>query len=135
MSGESCDTDPSKYQVTLAEARTDLARQRNVLAMERTLSAWIRTGMALTAVALAMPKLIDLGRWMWVIRIVGIVLLLTAIAMYYTAYRRYVLASKKLSGQGIDMTSTWVIVAMIAALIFCTLLSMLLLFEESWYTF
>lgn len=66
MSGESCYTDPSKYQVTLAEERTVLARQRNVLAVERTLSAWIRTGMALTAVALVMPRLLDIGRWMWV---------------------------------------------------------------------
>jgi putative membrane protein len=131
MSAESCYTDPSKYQVTLAEERTTLARQRNILAVERTFSAWIRTGLALTAVALLMPKLLDLGRWLWVMRIIGIVLLLTATSMYYVAYKRYYIASEKLASQDIATTSRWIITLMIAALVFCTLLSMLLLFQET----
>ncbi len=87
---------PVDYQVTLAEERTTLARQRNILAVERTFSAWIRTGLALNAVALIMPKLIETGQWLGLERFIGVVLTLTAATMYYMAYRRYHIASRKL---------------------------------------
>lgn len=121
---------PADYQVALAEERTVLARQRNILALERTFSAWIRTGLSLNAVALIMPRLIETGRWLGIGRIIGIVLTLTAAAMYYVALLRYHTASEKLATQSIEVTSHWWIDAMIAALIFCTLLSLLLLFRE-----
>ena len=122
---------PADYQTALAEERTTLARQRNILALERTFSAWVRTGLSLNAVALITPRLIELGRWEWVVRLIGIVLTLTAAGMYYLAYQRYHVASLKLTAQGIETTSHRAIDLMIAALIFCTLLSLLLLFQET----
>ncbi len=122
---------PVDYQVTLAEERTTLARQRNILAVERTFSAWLRTGLSLNAVALIIPKLIETGQWLWVERIIGFVLTLTAAIIYYVACRRYHIASRKLETQGIETTSHREIDLIIAALIFCTLLSLLLLFQET----
>jgi putative membrane protein len=122
---------PADYQVTLAEERTTLARQRNILAVERTFSAWLRTGLSLNAVALVMPRLVDIGRWMWVVRIIGITLTISAAFVYYFAYRRYHIASRKLETQGIETISRRAVDVIIAALIFCTLLSLLLLFQET----
>ena len=123
-------SDRSQYQTQLAEERTSLARQRNILAVERTFSAWIRTALSLNAVALIMPKLIESGRWLGVERIIGFVLTLTAAGMYYVALLRYHVASEKLEAEGIEVTPHRWIDAMIIALIFCTLLSLLLLFRE-----
>ncbi|HUL61824.1 MAG TPA: DUF202 domain-containing protein [Methanocella sp.] len=123
-------SDMSHYQTQLAEERTSLARQRNILAVERTFSAWIRTGLSLNAVALIMPRLIETGQWLGVERAIGIVLTLTAAVMYYVAYQRYHIASRKLEAQGIEVTSHRAIDLMIAALIFCSLLSLVLLFQE-----
>lgn len=123
-------SDLALYQAQLAEERTTLARQRNILALERTFSAWIRTALSLNAVALIMPKLIETGRWLGIERIIGVVLTLTAVVMYYIALLRYHVASEKLAQQGIEVTSHRWIDAMIAALIFCSLLSLLLLFRE-----
>ena len=122
--------DRSLYQTQLAEERTVLARQRNILAVERTLSAWIRTGLSLNAVALIMPKLIETGRWLGIERIIGVILTLTAAVMYYVALWRYHIASQKLIAQGIEVTPHKWIDLMIAALIFSSLLSLLLLFRE-----
>ncbi|HUL61891.1 MAG TPA: DUF202 domain-containing protein [Methanocella sp.] len=121
---------PADYQVALAEERTTLARQRNILALERTFSAWIRTGLALNAVALIMPRLIETGRWLGIERIIGVVLTLTAAGMYYIAYLRYHQASQKLVAQGIEVTPHRWIDVVIAALIISSLLSLLLLFRE-----
>ena len=123
-------SDISYYQTQLAEERTSLARQRNILAVERTFSAWIRTGLSLNAVALIMPKLIETGRWLGIERIIGIVLTLTAAVMYYVALWRYHIASDKLAREGIEVTPHRWIDVMIVALIFCSLLSLLLLFRE-----
>jgi putative membrane protein len=123
-------SDVSLYQVQLAEERTTLARQRNILAVERTFSAWIRTGLSLNAVALIMPKLIETGRWLGIERIIGILLTLTAAVMYYVALWRYHVASDKLAKEGIEVTPHQWIDVMIVALIFCSLLSLLLLFRE-----
>ncbi len=123
-------SDRSLYQTQLAEERTVLARQRNILAVERTFSAWIRTGLSLNAVALIMPRLIETGRWLGIERLSGILLTLTAAAMYYIALWRYHIASEKLASQGIEVTPHRWIDLMIAALIFCSLLSLLLLFRE-----
>ncbi len=123
-------SDMTHYQTQLAEERTSLARQRNILAVERTFSAWIRTALSLNAVALVMPKLIETGRWLGIERIIGLVLTLTAAGMYYIALLRYHVASEKLKAKGIEVTPHRWIDAMIAALIICTLLSLLLLFRE-----
>jgi putative membrane protein len=123
-------SDLSLYQAQMAEERTTLARQRNILALERTFSAWIRTALSLNAVALIMPRLIETGRWLGIERILGVVLTITAAVMYYIALLRYHVASEKLAQQGIEVTSHRWIDAMIAALIFCTLLSLVLLFRE-----
>ncbi|OPY29010.1 MAG: hypothetical protein A4E28_01167 [Methanocella sp. PtaU1.Bin125] len=122
---------PPDYQVALAEERTALARQRNVMAVERTFSAWLHTGLSLNAVALVMPKLVDIGRWMWVVRVLGIVLTLAAAVTYYFAYRQYHVASRNLEAQGIETGSHREIDVIVAALIFCTLLSLVLLFQET----
>jgi putative membrane protein len=123
-------SDLALYQAQLVEERTTLARQRNILALERTFSAWIRTGLSPNAVALIMPKLIGAERWLGIERIIGIVLTITAAVMYYIALLRYHAASEKLVQQGIEVTSHRWIDGMIAALIFCSLLSLLLLFRE-----
>ncbi|MGA9140864.1 MAG: DUF202 domain-containing protein [Methanocella sp.] len=121
---------PADYQVTLAEERTTLARQRNILAVERTFSAWLRTGLSLNAVALLIPKLIETGQWLWLERFIGIILTLTAAIVYFVAYQRYHIASRKLATQGIETTSHRAIDVIIIALIFCSLISLLLLFRE-----
>ena len=123
-------SDRALYQAQLAEERTTLARQRNILAVERTFSAWIRTGLSLNAVALILPKLIETGGWLNIERVIGIVLTLTAAVMYYVALGRYHIASDKLAREGIAVTSHRWMDLMIAALIFCSLLSLLLLFRE-----
>jgi putative membrane protein len=130
VSGAGGKSIPADYQAALAEERTFLARQRNILAVERTFSAWIRTALSLNAVALIMPRLIETGRWLGIERIIGVILTLTAAAMYYIALLRYHVASKKLAEHGIEVTPHRWVDAMIAALIFCTLLSLLLLFRE-----
>jgi hypothetical protein len=81
-------------------------------------------------VALIMPRLVETGRWLGIERIIGVILTLTAAAMYYVALWRYHNAGQKLAAQGIEVTPHKWIDLMIAALIFCSLLSLLLLFRE-----
>ncbi|WP_230739548.1 YidH family protein [Methanooceanicella nereidis] len=119
-----------KDQIKLAHERTFLAKERNLLANERTLSAWIRTGLSLVAVALALPRLLELSHWLWALRIIGVVFITTATVVFVIAYRSYSAINRKLTEEGVESTPTWVLKIVILALLLCNVLALLLLFQE-----
>lgn len=119
----------SNIRTQYAEERTSLARERNMMANERTYSAWIRTGLSLFAVAIALPKLLDIARWGIMIRIIGAVFIVIACILFLLASYRYDQASKRLKAEGMPpVLPTWVFRIIAVVLLICLLLSIILLF-------
>jgi putative membrane protein len=114
---------------TLAVERTDLARQRNLLANERTFSAWVRTGLAAVVAGLGIARLLSAGEWMWMARVIGVILILTGGGIYVIAFRRYCQACRLVEQEGTRATPIWLMSILIVALILSSLLALVLLFQ------
>lgn len=71
-----------------AEDRTDWAEDRTILANERTFAGWMRTAMACLAVALGSRALFREFEPGWVARLLAELLVLVALFIIWSAYRR-----------------------------------------------
>ena len=109
---------------------TTLAMQRNIMANERTFSAWLRTGLALVVAAIALPRIIHFVNWAWTIRLVGIIFIVIAVAIFGVAYWRYEAESKNLKCAGAIMTPTWLIKILTILLMATAIVSVAMLFHE-----
>ncbi len=109
---------------------TTLAMQRNVMANERTFSAWLRTGLALTVAAVALPRIIHFVRWSWALKLIGLVFIVVAMVIFYVAYWRYEVESKRLIWEGMAMTPPWLLKILTIGLMVTAVVSIALLFHE-----
>lgn len=107
-----------------------LAMQRNIMANERTFSAWLRTGLALIVAAIALPRIIHFVNWSWTIKLVGVIFIIIAAAIFVVAYWRYEAESKKLMCAGAIMTPAWLLKILTILLMIISILSVAMLFHE-----
>lgn len=107
-----------------------LSMQRNIMANERTFSAWLRTGLALIVAAIALPRIIHFVNWSWTIKLVGVIFIIIAAAIFVVAYWRYEAESKKLMCAGAIMTPAWLLKILTILLMIISILSVAMLFHE-----
>ncbi len=121
---------PTESKHELAQDRTDWAQERTLLAKERTFSAWGRTGISAMAAGLAISRLLGSVGSPWIARTLGAVLILTGGAIYALGFLSYRKTLRKFAEEGVRGTPLWIIAAITLALLFSTVLGLLLVFAE-----
>ena len=71
----------------LAENRTKLAEDRTVMANERTFSSWIGAGLGCVGIGLGVEAIFKESEPTWLAKLAATVFMLTAIAVFYAAWR------------------------------------------------
>ncbi len=120
--------DDNKSKGELSEERTYLAHERTFLANERTFTAWVRTGIALIATGLGIVRFLEVGAPKWIMRILGLMLVITGELCYVFAYWRYNKISKKLAYKSIQGTPVWVLAFLFISLFIMTSVAILVIF-------
>jgi len=121
-------TDENNPKEKLSQERTYLAHERTFLANERTFTSWVRTGIALIATGLGIVRFLDIGAPRWIMRILGLMLVITGELCYIFAYWRYNKISKKLTYETLDITPVWVITFLSISLFIMTVVAVLVIF-------
>ncbi|WP_425448872.1 YidH family protein [Dethiothermospora halolimnae] len=118
-----------KKKNVLAEERTDLAHERTFLANERTFIAWLRTGLALVGAGLGIVKFLESEGPDWVMRIMGLLLVITGEASYIFAYWRYNRIRKKLDYEALDTVPIWLLIFITISVLVMSVVSGLVIFN------
>jgi len=92
---------PAQATVSPHDAMTRLMWRRTLMANERTYSAWVCTVLSLMAVALALPKLVNVGPQGWIVKVIGVIFLLVAGALFIFASLTYSETDKRLREEGL----------------------------------
>jgi putative membrane protein len=120
----------AKDRTDWAQDRTDWAQERTMLAKERTLMAWGRTGISAMAAGLGISRFLGSVESPWLARTLGTVLILTGGVIYVLGFLSYRKALKKLAEVGVRGAPLWIIGVITFALMFTTVLALLLIYEE-----
>jgi putative membrane protein len=91
----------------LARFRTEWADERTRMAAERTFAAWIRTGLALVAGGLATARLLTSIEPGWLVRSMGVILIVLGGTVFALGFRTYREMSKEMKEEEIEATSVW----------------------------
>jgi len=124
------DDSPQEDRKEMAEARTDWAEERTLLAKERTFSAWSRTGVAAMAAGLGIARFIEVADSPWIVRSIGVVLVVASAFVFALGFFSYRTALRKLTEEGVQGMPLWAIAILTGALIVSSVLAMLLIFQE-----
>ncbi len=114
----------------LAEERTNWAHERTRLAKERTFAAWLRTALATIGVGLAIAKLLPSVEPQWLIRVLGILFVVSGGAMIILGFRTYHDVLKKLEEEGFKGISTWFINGLTLVLLLGTIIGLVFIFLD-----
>ncbi len=102
--------DKSEDQVRklLSESLLHLAQNRTLLANERTYSAWLRTVLTLTAVAIALPRLFSVAADILFARIIAMVMIIIAEGLLISSALGYYQTNNRLRREhGIISVRPW----------------------------
>lgn len=102
---------------------TQLAHERTFLANERTFIAWLRTGLALAGAGLGIVKFLDSEGPRWLMRTMGMLLVMTGQLSYLIAYWRYKGIRKKLCNKNVEMTPSWILIPLSLSLLVMSVVS------------
>ena len=103
-------------RVSWAENRTEWAEDRTVLANERTFAGWMRTGLASIAVALGLKAVFYDFQPSWVPRAVAMIFVISAIFVFWAAWRNASRTSKRINNHDVKQQSRPRMAAMAAML-------------------
>jgi uncharacterized membrane protein YidH (DUF202 family) len=78
---------------------------------------------------LGIARLLSAGEWMWMARVIGVILILTGGGIYVIAFRRYCQACRLVEQEGTRATPIWLMSILVAALLLSSLLALVLLFQ------
>ena len=112
MQNDLMNSNPNK----LSERRTEWAYERTLLANERTFIAWLRTGLAITAGAAIVARLLANANPGWLVDLLAIVLVLagTAIIVLSTwGYRKIIMSMSNIAPGIIPLWLVWILVAIL----------------------
>lgn len=115
--------------VNRPEELRDLALERNLLAHERTFSAWIRTGLTAMAAGLGICHLFKAPEALWITKALSFLFVSSGGGIYMVAFWRYYIGYKTLKGQGMQVTSVWLLSGLIVTLLITVFLALLLIFR------
>jgi putative membrane protein len=114
----------------LAGEQTNWAHERTRLAKERTFAAWLRTALATIGVGLAIAKLLPSVEPQWLIRVLGILFVVSGGVMIILGFRAYHDVLKKLEKEGFKGISTWFINGLTLVLLLGTIIGLVFIFLE-----
>ena len=106
----------------------DLARFRTEWADERTFAAWLRTGLALVAGGLATARLLTSIEPGWLVRAMGVILIVLGGTIFALGFRTYREMSKELKEEEIESASAWFLGLMTLMLLLAAAVALILVF-------
>jgi len=112
----------------LARFRTEWADERTWMAAERTFAAWVRTGLALVAGGLATARLLTSIEPGWLVRAMGVILIVLGGTIFALGFRTYRELSKDLKEEEIESTAAWFLGLMTLMLLLAAVFSLILVF-------
>ena len=115
--------------VNKPEELRDLALERNLLAYERTFSAWIRTGLTAMAAGLGIFHLFKTPDMPWITKALSFLFVSSGGGIYLVAFWRYYIGYKSLKGQGMQVTSVWLLSGLVMTLLITVILALFLVFK------
>jgi putative membrane protein len=114
----------------LAETRTDWARERTLLAKQRTFAAWLRTGLSCVAVGFAAAEFLGDLEPQWVVKTASVLLVLAGSVIFVIGFFGYRDTFRKLSAEGVEGISVWIIGAVTLAMLLGAVLLLLVVLRE-----
>ena len=118
--------EPSSHD--LARTRTEWADERTWMAAERTFAAWLRTGLALVAGGLGMARLLTSIEPGWLVRAMGVILIVLGGTIFALGFRTYHELSQELKEEEIESTSVWFLGLMTLMLLLAAAFALILIF-------
>ena len=112
----------------LARTRTEWADERTWMAAERTFAAWLRTGLALVAGGLGMARLLTSIEPGWIVRAMGVILIVLGGTIFAVGFRTYQEMSKELKEEEIESTAAWILGLMTLMLLLAAAFALILVF-------
>jgi putative membrane protein len=100
-------TQQAEERTEWAEERTEWAQHRTLLANERNFSAWLRTGMSAMGGGIAIARFLDGEESGFLVRIMGIILVILGAGTCAIAYWRFNRISEVLEREGLPITPKW----------------------------
>ncbi len=119
-----------KKEKDLADSKTDLANERTLLANERTFIAWIRIGLALVSAGLGILAFLRESDPRALIRIMGILLVITGQVSYIFAYWRFKKVLNRLKDAGMDVKPFWLLFALTIMIFSITIVGLIVILME-----
>ena len=118
--------EPSSHD--LARFRTEWADERTRMAAERTFAAWLRTGLALVAGGLATARLLTSIEPAWLVRAMGVILIVLGGTIFALGFRTYREMSQDLKEEEIESTSVWFLGLMTLVLLLAAAVALVMVF-------
>lgn len=112
---------------SMARKRTSLALQRTAQANERTFNAWVRTGLSTNVAGLGIVRLIDATRFQPVVKILGILMVASAVMFYLIGMFSYWNTLRRLEKDKISVKPNWVFYLIFVALLVGSGMSLILI--------
>lgn len=109
---------------------TQLAYERTFLANERTLIAWLRTAVALVSAGLGVVKFLDDEGPRFLMKTLGILLVLTGEMSYIIAYRKHNRVSDRLCRLQNVSTTKWLLFPLNITIFLMSIISLIIIFDN-----
>ena len=120
-------TDTSNIKLDIA---TKLACERTYLANERTLIAWLRTAIALVSAGLGVVKFLDTEGPYYMMKILGIMLVITGELSYIFAYRKYKSLNERICDMQDSVSPAWIMFPLNITILLMSIISLLVIFDN-----
>lgn len=100
------DRDEQDSKEKAAEARTDLAEDRNIMAMERTFAGWLRTAFAAIGIGLGFRAVFGAMEPAWLPKAIATMFILAGAWLAWSAQKRTCHTLRRLDAHKFDPIST-----------------------------
>lgn len=112
------------------DTKTQLAYERTFLANERTLIAWLRTAVALVGAGLGVVKFLDMDGPYYLMKTLGILLVVAGELGYIGAYIKYQKLSKNLCYLQQTSPTKWILLPLNITVLLMSVISLLVIFNN-----
>lgn len=112
------------------DTKTQLAYERTFLANERTLIAWLRTAVALVGAGLGVVKFLDMDGPYYLMKTLGILLVVAGELGYIGAYIKYRKLSLSLCHLQQTSPPKWILLPLNVTVLLMSIISLLVIFNN-----
>lgn len=112
------------------DTSTQLACERTFLANERTLIAWLRTAIALVSAGLGVVKFLDAAGPYYLMKVLGILLVITGELSYIFAYKKYKSVNSRICHVQGSTSPSWIMFPLNITVLLMSIISLLVIFDN-----